>query len=122
ALLFPIDWPEPFGLVMIEAMREGTPVVAWRRGSVAEVVDDGVTGFAVESIDEAVHALGLALALDRKSIRTRFEERFTVSRMAENYLTAYDHLLNGVDIVDSNVRSSAHVAIKSVPDPLIASA
>jgi len=76
----------------------------------------------VESIDEAVHALGLALALDRKSIRTRFEERFTVSRMAENYLTAYDHLLNGVDIVDSNVRSSAHVAIKSVPDPLIASA
>lgn len=84
ALLFPIDWPEPFGLVMIEAMREGTPVVAWRCGSVPEVIDEGVTGFAVDSIDEAVRAVGMALRLDRASIRDRFEERFTASRMATN--------------------------------------
>ena len=116
ALLFPIDWPEPFGLVMIEAMREGTPVVAWRRGSVAEVIDDGVTGFAVESIDEAVPALGLALALDRNSIRIRFEERFTASRMAANYLAAYDQLLNRADIAGSAVTEFKNIANGKTPD------
>lgn len=95
ALLFPIDWPEPFGLVMIEAMREGTPVVAWRCGSVPEVIDEGVTGFAVGSIDEAVRAAGSALRLDRTRIRARFEERFTASRMAANYQAAYDRVLAG---------------------------
>jgi glycosyltransferase involved in cell wall biosynthesis len=115
ALLFPIDWPEPFGLVMIEAMREGTPVVAWRRGSVAEVIDDGVTGFAVESIDEAVPALGLALALDRNSIRIRFEERFTASRMAANYLAAYDQLLNRADIAGSAVTEFKNIANGKTP-------
>lgn len=95
ALLFPIDWPEPFGLVMIEAMREGTPVVAWRCGSVPEVIDEGVTGFAVGSIDEAVCAVELALRLDRASIRVRFEQRFTASRMATNYRAAYDRVLSG---------------------------
>jgi glycosyltransferase involved in cell wall biosynthesis len=93
ALLFPIDWPEPFGLVMIEAMREGTPTIAWRRGSVPEVIDDGVTGFIVESIDEAVVALGQAFALDRKAVRKRFEERFTASQMASSYVAAYEGLL-----------------------------
>jgi glycosyltransferase involved in cell wall biosynthesis len=93
ALLFPIDWPEPFGLVMIEAMREGTPVVAWRCGSVPEVIDEGVTGFAVGSIDEAVRAVGSALRLDRAAIRVRFEERFTASRMATNYRAAYERVL-----------------------------
>lgn len=93
ALLFPIDWPEPFGLVMIEAMREGTPTIAWRRGSVTEVIDDGVTGFSVDSVDEAVRAVGRALALDRVAVRRRFEERFTTARMAADYLAAYNRLL-----------------------------
>src|SRR6185503_9281320 len=98
ALLFPIDWPEPFGLVMIEAMREGTPVVAWRCGSVPEVIDEGVTGFAVGSIDEAVCAVELALRLDRASIRVRFEQRFTASRMATSYRAAYDRVLSGLHL------------------------
>jgi glycosyltransferase involved in cell wall biosynthesis len=93
ALLFPIDWPEPFGLVMIEALREGTPTIAWRRGSVTEVIDDGVTGFAVESLEEAVAAVGRTLALDRTAVRRRFEERFTTARMAADYLAAYNRLL-----------------------------
>lgn len=80
---------------MIEAMREGTPVVAWRCGSVPEVIDEGVTGFAVDSIDEAVRAVGMALRLDRASIRDRFEERFNASRMATNYRVAYDRVLAG---------------------------
>ena len=77
ALLFPIDWPEPFGLAMIEAMANGTPVIAFRRGSVPEIVEPGVTGFIVDSIDEAVAAIPLARALDRTVIRRRFEERFS---------------------------------------------
>jgi glycosyltransferase involved in cell wall biosynthesis len=93
ALLFPIDWPEPFGLVMIEAMREGTPTIAWRRGSVPEVMDDGVTGFIVESIEEAVVAVRMALDLDRRAVRQRFEERFTSTRMASNYVAEYEGLL-----------------------------
>jgi len=92
ALLFPIDWPEPFGLVMIEAMREGTPTIAWRRGSVPEVIDEGVTGFIVESVDEAVTALR-RISLGRKIVRKRFEERFTASRMATNYIATYKGLL-----------------------------
>ena len=95
ALLFPIDWPEPFGLVMIEAMREGTPTIAWRRGSVPEVIDEGITGFVVDSIPEALVALRRALALSRSSVRRQFEARFTVSRMAGEYLAAYDGLLEG---------------------------
>jgi len=92
ALLFPIDWPEPFGLVMIEAMREGTPTIAWRKGSVPEVIDEGVTGFVVESVDEAVTAL-TRISLNRKTVRKRFEERFTASRMAANYVATYKGLL-----------------------------
>jgi glycogen synthase len=92
ALLFPIDWPEPFGLVMIEAMREGTPTIAWRKGSVPEVIDEGVTGFIVESVDEAVTALR-RISLGRKIVRKRFEERFTASRMATNYIATYKGLL-----------------------------
>lgn len=92
ALLFPIDWPEPFGLAMIEAMACGTPVLAFRNGAVSEVIDDGVTGYVVDSIDEAIHTLGRVLALDRGRVRQRFEERFTVSRMARDYVALYERL------------------------------
>ena len=117
-LLFPIDWPEPFGLVMIEAMREGTPVVAWNCGSVPEVVDEGVTGFAVASIDEAVRAAELALRLDRASIRARFEERFTASRMATNYRAAYDRVLAGSH--SSGRDRIERVAIEGIEVPRLA--
>jgi glycosyltransferase involved in cell wall biosynthesis len=89
ALLFPIDWPEPFGLVMIEAMACGTPVIAFRSGSVAEVVDDGVTGFVVDDEAQAVEAVGRLGQLDRRRIRARFEQRFTATRMAEDYVRHY---------------------------------
>jgi glycosyltransferase involved in cell wall biosynthesis len=92
ALLFPIDWPEPFGLVMIEAMACGTPVIAFRHGSVPEVVDDGVTGYLVESIDQGVAAVELAHTIDRANVRAAFEQRFSVQRMAEEYLEVYQRL------------------------------
>ena len=94
ALLFPIDWPEPFGLVMIEAMANGTPVIGFRRGAVPEVIDEGVTGFLVDSADDALAALPRALALDRKRIRRRFEERFSAERMARDYVALYEGALN----------------------------
>jgi Glycosyl transferases group 1 len=94
ALLFPIDWPEPFGLVMIEAMATGTPVIAWSRGSVPEVVEDGVTGFIVQSEEEAVAAIGQIRNLDRRHIRERFDERFTARRMAEEYVASYRMLIS----------------------------
>jgi glycosyltransferase involved in cell wall biosynthesis len=93
ALLFPIDWPEPFGLVMIEAMACGTPVIAFRAGSVPEVIDDGVTGFVVDSEAEALEAIGRLGELDRRKVRARFEERFTSNRMAREYLRAYEALV-----------------------------
>ncbi|HLT25408.1 MAG TPA: glycosyltransferase family 4 protein [Zeimonas sp.] len=101
ALLFPIDWPEPFGLVMIEAMACGTPVVAWRNGSVPEVVDEGVTGFIVQSRDEAVAAVRRAGSLDRARCREVFEERFTAQRMARDYLRLYERLAEPVPEVSA---------------------
>lgn len=94
ALLFPIDWSEPFGLVMIEAMACGTPVVAFRRGSVPEVVDDGVTGFIVDSIDEGASALEKIQHFDRAHCRKVFEERFSVERMTRDYVQIYEKLLS----------------------------
>ena len=94
ALIFPIDWPEPFGLVMIEAMSTGTPVVGWRCGSVPEVIDDGVTGFVVSSMDEAAAATSRVAALNRTRVRSRFLERFTARRMAADYYDVYERLLN----------------------------
>jgi glycosyltransferase involved in cell wall biosynthesis len=93
ALLFPIDWPEPFGLVMIEAMACGCPVVAFRRGSVPEVVEDGLTGFIVDDIDQAVAACARLDRLDRAAVRRRFERRWTSRRMAEDYLALYHRLI-----------------------------
>jgi glycosyltransferase involved in cell wall biosynthesis len=89
ALLFPIDWPEPFGLVMIEAMACGVPVIAFANGSVPEVIDDGVTGFIVNGIDEAVAAVQSVDELDRGEVRATFEERFTAERMAHDYVAIY---------------------------------
>ena len=93
ALLFPIDWLEPFGLVMIEAMSAGTPVVGWRNGSVPEVIADGVSGFIVEDVDAACAAVARAKTMDRAGVRRYFESRFTVERMARNYVAAYERLL-----------------------------
>ncbi len=93
ALLFPIQWPEPFGLVMIEAMACGTPVIAFRRGSVPEVIDDGVTGFVVENEAEALEAIQKLPQLDRRTVRERFERRFSSRQMAENYVRCYDALV-----------------------------
>ena len=92
ALLVTIDWPEPFGLVMIESMACGTPVIAYNRGSVPEIVDEGVTGFIVEDETSAVGAVKRLSDLDRRSVRARFEERFTARRMAMDYLSAYRDL------------------------------
>lgn len=96
ALLVPIDWPEPFGLVMIEAMACGTPVIAFNRGSVPEVVDDGITGFIVEDVTGAIGAVDRLGQLSRERIRRRFEERFTARRMAQDYLRVYRGLMDRV--------------------------
>ena len=93
ALLFPIDWPEPFGLVMIEAMACGTPVIAYRRGSVPEVVEENVSGFVVDTIEEAVTAVRRIGDLDRVKVRAEFERRFIAERMAHDYVGIYRQLL-----------------------------
>jgi len=94
ALLFPIHWPEPFGLVMIEAMACGTPVIAWKCGSVPEVVDDGITGFVVTSEEEALEAIRRVVHLDRGRVRATFERRFSSAAMANAYLDVYSRLLS----------------------------
>lgn len=114
ALLFPIDWPEPFGMVMIEAMACGTPVLAFRNGAVSDVIDHGVTGFIVESEEEAVCRMGALLALDRARVRRRFEERFTAARMAAQYVKVYKSLVPGrerrkLQLVSSSDREQAAV-------------
>jgi glycosyltransferase involved in cell wall biosynthesis len=93
ALLFPIAWREPFGLAMIEAMACGTPVIAFRNGSVPEIIDDGITGFVVDNEEQAVGAAKRLHQLDRARIRRVFEECFTARRMAENYLDIYRGLI-----------------------------
>lgn len=93
ALLFPIDWPEPFGLVMIEAMACGTPVIAFRGGSVVEIIEDGVTGFIVDSIDEAIQATSCVTRIDRQLCRRVFERRFSAQRMCWDYIRAYTRVI-----------------------------
>ena len=109
ALLFPIDWPEPFGLSMIEAMACGTPVLAFRCGSVPEIVDDGVTGAIVDTMEEAIAALPRVIALDRNKVRQRFEQRFSATRMAKDYVGVYRSLLEPSKILDAG-RRIAHLA------------
>ena len=96
ALLFPVDWPEPFGLSMIEAMACGTPVLAFRCGSVPEIIDDGVTGAIVNTMEQAIAALPSVIALDRAKVRQRFEQRFSATRMAKDYVGVYRSLLGSV--------------------------
>jgi glycosyltransferase involved in cell wall biosynthesis len=118
ALLFPIDWPEPFGLAMIEAMAAGTPVVAWRNGSAPEIVDPGVTGFIVESIEQALEALSRTSKLERRRVRARFEQRFGVERMARDYATLYERLARDADqgsAAPANDRNHDNSSLVSVP-------
>jgi len=105
ALLFPIDWPEPFGLVLIEAMACGTPVIAYPRGSVPEIVEDGVNGSMVESIEEAVRAVKDIARISRLRCRQAFEKRFTAERMAQEYLKVYQAL----------IADSATVKLRNIP-------
>jgi glycosyltransferase involved in cell wall biosynthesis len=110
ALLFPIVWPEPFGLVMIEAMACGTPVIAFRTGSVPEVMKDGVTGFVVEDVEQAVRAVGRVPALSRRRCRDYFERRFTDTRMAHDYLAIYRKLLRS-EVRDQRSQIRGHKAV-----------
>src|ERR1700732_3352570 len=124
ALLFPVDWPEPFGLVMIEAMACGTPVLAFRCGSVPEVIEDGVTGKVVDSEEEAVAALPAVLSYDRRAVRQRFEERFTSTRMAKDYVSTYRRLLktrsSGARLRQLALNGGNGLAPISIEKPLVA--
>lgn len=97
ALLFPVDWPEPFGLVMIEAMASGTPVIARDRGSVQEVIEHGITGFICDEVKDAVEAVKRISIFNRRQCRKKFEERFSVARMARDYVTIYQRLIEERD-------------------------
>lgn len=104
ALLFPIDWPEPFGIVMIEAMGCGTPVIAFKRGSVPEIIDEGQTGFIVENVNQAVKALKKIDQLSRDVCRQIFEQRFSVTNMVHQYVKLYKKIL------EANQSSRLHIA------------
>ena len=116
AMLFPINWPEPFGLVMIESIATGTPVIAFRSGSVPEVIDDGVTGFVVSSVEGAVKAIAGLHKLSRKKIREVFEARFTAEIMAKNYVRLYEKLIDG------NSHQKNHTTIQRQENENISSA
>jgi len=105
ALLFPIDWPEPFGLVMIEAMACGAPVIAWPHGSVPEIMEDGA-GFVVEDVEEAARAIERLASFDRRRCREVFERRFTAARMAEDYVNIYERLLEKAPTVEFGMADS----------------
>jgi glycosyltransferase involved in cell wall biosynthesis len=113
ALLFPIDWPEPFGLSMIEAMACGTPVLAFRCGSVPEIIENGITGAIVDTMDEAIAALPGLIALDRKKVRQRFDQRFSATRMAKDYVGIYRSLL-----APSPVRESQDIELAPTGEDL----
>ncbi|MBU6434372.1 MAG: glycosyltransferase, partial [Nitrospirae bacterium] len=109
ALLAPYDWPEPFGLVFIEALACGTPVLAYRRGSVPEIIDDGVTGYICNHLDEFATAVEQVSLLERRRCREAFESRFTVERMVQDYLDVYAQILN--DRSTTALRSHLHPVI-----------
>jgi glycosyltransferase involved in cell wall biosynthesis len=93
ALLFPIDWSEPFGIVMIESMACGTPVIAWNMGSVPEIIEDGKNGFIVDSMEESINAVNKLSSIDRRAVRRSFEESFTAKRMAADYIKVYEDII-----------------------------
>jgi glycosyltransferase involved in cell wall biosynthesis len=107
AMLFTIEWPEPFGLVMIEALACGTPVIAWRRGSVPEVLADGETGYIVDNVADAVDAVQRIDCLSRRKCREVFEERFTAERMARDYLQVYRRLIESAPMPCRAARAKA---------------
>jgi glycosyltransferase involved in cell wall biosynthesis len=113
ALLFPIDWPEPFGLVMIEAMACGTPVIAYPCGSVPEIIDEGITGYLAHDIESAAEAVPRALALDRRAIRGHFEERFSARRMARDYVRVYERVRRHHDFLGERVTVSSAVHLEA---------
>lgn len=115
ALLFPIDWPEPFGLVMIESIALGTPVIAWKCGSVPEVVSDGVSGFICENIDQAVQAVARLPTLSRARCREEFERRFRAARMAEDYVRIYERLVGQ----SKQTKAADHGRSHSGPRPVL---
>ncbi|MDQ9169684.1 glycosyltransferase family 4 protein [Oxalobacteraceae bacterium R-40] len=114
ALLFPIDWPEPFGMVMIESFACGTPVIAYRHGSVPEIMEQGVTGFIVENQDEAIQAAQRIHEVDRAQCRKVFEERFTVKRMAQKYLSVYQRVQLGNELNSGAVYGQQNPAWRTV--------
>jgi glycosyltransferase involved in cell wall biosynthesis len=120
--LFPVDWPEPFGVVMIEAMACGTPVLAFRCGSIPEVIEHGVTGKVVNSELEAIAALPEILSYDRRVVRRRFEERFTVARMAKDYVRVYRRLLStrttGAKLSQVDLNGANRSTSLSIEEPL----
>jgi len=115
ALLFPIDWPEPFGLVMIEALACGTPIIAWCCGSVPEIVEQGETGFICKSLDEAVRAVNRLPSLSRARCRQAFETRFLASRMAADYVRVYEQLIERTDMQDVGVPHHGRDHYRSEP-------
>jgi glycosyltransferase involved in cell wall biosynthesis len=119
ALLFPIRWEEPFGLVMIEAMACGTPVIAYREASVPELIDDGVSGFVVDNVEEAVAAVSRLPEIDRRQVRAVFERRFTARRMAEDYVRHYQTLISG-RVADLPTIANNAVYRDSPPQPSLA--
>jgi glycosyltransferase involved in cell wall biosynthesis len=116
ALLFPIDWAEPFGLVMIEAMACGTPVIAFSRGSVPEVIDEGVTGFVCATADEAVTAVHRSVAFDRSRCRATFERRFLAARMATDYVAVYERVRAAAEAGGARKRVATHALL---PQPRV---
>jgi glycosyltransferase involved in cell wall biosynthesis len=121
ACLAPIDWPEPFGLNMIEAMACGTPVIAFRHGSVPEIIDDGISGIIVESVEEAVQAVERAKTMSRRACRDVFEERFTARRMAQDYLRLYEQIVAGTPAFEkSSILDSSESEGEAVADPSFA--
>jgi glycosyltransferase involved in cell wall biosynthesis len=119
AMLFPIDWPEPFGIVMIEAMACGTPVIAYPCGSVLEVIDDGITGVLVSDVEQAVQAARTISRFDRRRVRAHFERRFTAGRMADDYLAIYERVIadHRQGKIDQPARREAATATKDKPIP-----
>lgn len=122
ALLFPVNWPEPFGLVMIESFACGTPVVAYRSGSVPEVMCDGVSGFIVDSLEEAVAAVEQVAHLSRRRCRAYFEARFSVARMVDEYLDVYQRLVSTRKPLHHRVRPVAMRPARAAAEPRLSEA